>query len=164
MRLKAGDLSAQESARLEIEAQRAQADAHSAQLDQERAVLQLGQLTNLRIHLKDWQINADWPLLQAMLDANTVQEAWLDQRPDVVAALERVSAARAALELAQAQKKSDLTLGSSLDHYPTQSRRLLEVRVSMPLQWGYGYEGEIGRAQAQLTLAQDNWHKAPRCD
>lgn len=162
VRLKAGDLSAQESARLEIEAQRAQADAHSAQLDQERAVLQLGQFTNLRINLKDWQINSDWPLLQAMLDASTVQEAWLDQRPDVVAALERVSAARAALELAQAQKKSDLTLGSSLDHYPSQSRRLLELRVSVPLQWGYGYEGEIGRAQAQLTLAQDLLEKTRR--
>lgn len=155
LRLKAGDLSAQESARLEIEAQRAQADAHSAQLDQERAVLQLGQFTNLRINLKSWHIQADWPALQATQDASTIQEAWLDQRPDVRAAQERVSAARAALELAQAQKKSDMTLGSSLDHYPSQSRRLLELRVSIPLQWGYGYEGEIGRAQAQLTQAQD---------
>ncbi len=162
VRLKAGDLSAQESARLEIEAQRAQADAHSAQLDQERAVLQLGQFTNLRINLKTWQINADWPQLQTMLDLSTVQEAWIDQRPDVLAALERVSAARGALELAQAQKKSDLTLGSSLDHYPSQSRRLLELRVSVPLQWGYGYEGEIGRAQAQLTLAQDLLDKTRR--
>ncbi len=162
LRLKAGDLSAQESARLEIEAQRAQADAHSAQLDQERAVLQLGQFTNLRIHLKDWQIKADWPALEALLDIGVVQDAWIDQRPDVVAAVERVSAARAALELAQAQKKSDLTLGSSLDHYPSQSRRLLELRVSVPLQWGYGYEGEIGRAQAQLTLAQDLLDKTRR--
>ena len=155
LRLKAGDLSAQESARLEIEAQRAQADAYSAQLDQERAVLLLGQFTNLRINLAGWHIQADWPALEAMLDVSTVQEAWLDQRPDVVAALERVSAARAALELAQAQKKSDLTLGTSVDHYPTQSSRLLELRVSIPFQWGYGYEGEIGRAQAQVTLAQD---------
>jgi cobalt-zinc-cadmium efflux system outer membrane protein len=162
LRLKAGDLSAQESARLEIEAQRAQADAHGAQLDQERALLQLGQFTNLRINLKDWQINADWPLLHAMLDSSTIQESWVDQRPDVLAALERVSAARAALELAQAQKKSDLTVGSSLDHYPTQSRRLLELRVSVPLQWGYGYEGEIGRAQAQLALAQDLLDKTRR--
>ena len=162
VRLKAGDLSAQESARLEIEAQRAQADAHSAQLDQERAVLQLGQFTNLRIHLKSWHIKSDWPQLEAMLDASTVQEAWLDQRPDVLAAQERVSAARAALDLAQAQKNSDLTLGGSLDHYPTQSRRLLELRVSVPLQWGYGYEGEIGRAQAQMTLAQDLLEKTRR--
>ena len=162
VRLKAGDLSAQESARLEIEAQRTQADAHSAQLDQARAVLQLSQFTNLRINLESWQINADWPVLEAMRDIGTVQDAWIDQRPDVLAALERVSAARAALELAQAQKKSDLTLGSSLDHYPSQSRRLLELRVSVPLQWGYGYEGEIGRAQAQLTLAQDLLEKTRR--
>ena len=34
--------------------------------------------------------------------------------------------------------------------------------MQMPLQWGYDYEGEIGRAQAQLTQAQDNQEKVVR--
>jgi cobalt-zinc-cadmium efflux system outer membrane protein len=159
LRLKAGDLSAQESARLEIEAQRAQADGHSAQLDQQRAVLQLGQLTNLRIELTKWQIQADWPALQNKRDIDAIQEAWVEQRSDVVAAQERLQAAQAALDLALAQKKSDVTLGSSIDHDPRVSRRSLELRFSVPLQWGYGYEGEIGRAQAQLTQARDLFEK-----
>jgi cobalt-zinc-cadmium efflux system outer membrane protein len=53
------------------------------------------------------------------------------------------------------QKKADVTVGSSLDHDPRVSRSSLELRFSVPLQWGYGFEGEIGRAQAQLTQAQD---------
>lgn len=155
LRLKAGDLSAQDTARLEIEAQRAQADAHSAQLDQQRAVLMLGQLTALRIDLSQWRIAADWPALPSDTLSNNVPETWVEQRPDVKAALERVAAAQAALELAVSQKKADVTVGSSLDHDPRMSRRSLELRVSMPLQWGYGYEGEIGRSQAQLTQARD---------
>lgn len=159
LRLKAGDLSAQDTARLEIEAQRAQADGHSAQLDQQRAVLQLGQLTNLRIVLSKWQIQTDWPALQSTLNTDAIQEAWIEQRSDVIAAQERVQAAQAALDLALAQKASDVTLGSSIDHDPRVSRRSLELRFSVPLQWGYGYEGEIGRAQAQRVQAQDLYEK-----
>jgi cobalt-zinc-cadmium efflux system outer membrane protein len=53
------------------------------------------------------------------------------------------------------QKKADITVGSSLDHDPRVSRRSLELRFSVPLQWGYGFEGEMSRAQAQFTQAQD---------
>jgi cobalt-zinc-cadmium efflux system outer membrane protein len=155
LRLKAGDLSAQDTARLEIEAQRAQADAHSAQLDQQRALLLLGQLTALRVDLARWQIAADWPAMPSEPLSINVPETWVEQRPDVKAALERVAAAQAALDLAVSQKKADVTVGSSLDHDPRVSRSSLELRFSVPLQWGYGFEGEIGRAQAQLTQAQD---------
>jgi|APGre2960657505_1045072.scaffolds.fasta_scaffold01917_2 cobalt-zinc-cadmium efflux system outer membrane protein len=159
LRLKAGDLSAQDTARLEIEAQRAQADARSAQLDQQRAVLLLQQITKLSINLNTWKVAADWPSIQVQVPTQGVLQAWVDQRADVVAARERVTAASAALELAQAQKKADVTLGSSLDHDPRVSNRMLELRLSLPLIWGYGYEGEIGRAQAQLAQAQTLFEK-----
>ena len=159
LRLRAGDLSAQDTARLEIEAQRAQADARSAQLDQQRAVLLLQQFTTLSINLNTWKVAADWPSIQVQVPTQGVLQAWVDQRADVVAARERVTAASAALELAQAQKKADVTLGSSLDHDPRVSNRMLELRLSLPLIWGYGYEGEIGRAQAQLAQAQTLFEK-----
>jgi cobalt-zinc-cadmium efflux system outer membrane protein len=159
LRFQAGDLSAQDTARLEIEAQRAQADARSAQLDQQRAVLLLQQITKLPINLSTWKIEADWPSIQAQAPTQGVLQAWVDQRADVVAARERVTAASAALALAQAQKKADFTLGSSLDHDPRVSNRMLELRLSVPLIWAYGFEGEIGRAQAQLAQAQTLFEK-----
>jgi cobalt-zinc-cadmium efflux system outer membrane protein len=85
---------------------------------------------------------------------NKVQDDWVAQRADVVAAQERVAAARASLDFAVAQKRADVTVGSSVDHDPRVSRRGMEVRLSMPLQWNYDYEGEIGRAQAQLAQAE----------
>jgi len=159
LRLKAGDLSEQDTARLEIEAQRAQADARSALLDQQRAVLQLQQITKLQVNLNTWTVLADWPSIQTPTPKRDDLSAWVQQRADVIAARDRVSAASAALELAQAQKKADLTVGSSLDHDPRISNRSLELRLSLPLIWGYGYEGEIGRAQAQLTQAQSLYEK-----
>jgi len=38
----------------------------------------------------------------------------------------------------------------------------VELRMQMPLQWGYSYQGEIGRAAAQLALAQDTLEKLRR--
>lgn len=47
-----------------------------------------------------------------------------------------------------------MTLGASVNHFPGTSNRMLELRLQMPLQIGYAYEGEIARAQAQLAQAQ----------
>lgn len=74
----------------------------------------------------------------------------------------RVQAAQAALDNSSAQKKSDITWGVSYDHYPGTSNALVSLRMQMPLQWGYGYEGEIGRASAQLAQAQDALEKTRR--
>lgn len=153
-RLKAGDISAQESMRIEIEAQRAMADGHSALLDQQRAALQLQQLTLISLDVTHQAVQPDWPSLPKTPLPKQVSDDWVAQRADVVAAQERVAAARAALDFALAQKRADVTLGSSVDHDPRVSRRSVEVRLSMPLQWNYDYEGEIGRAQAQLAQAE----------
>jgi hypothetical protein len=65
-----------------------------------------------------------------------------------------VDAAQAALDNAQALTRNDLTLGASLDHYPGTSTRQLELRLSMPLQTHYAYQGEIARALAGLNQAR----------
>src|SRR5450830_498504 len=118
-RVRAGDLAAQDAARTEIEAQRAQ----------------------------------DWPPLTPP-DTGTDLGAVVDARADVRAAQARVDAAQAALDNAQALTRSDITVGASLDHYPGTSTRLLELRLQMPLQTHYAYQGEIARALAGLNQAR----------
>jgi len=159
-RLQAGDLSAQDSARMDIEAQRAQAEARNAELERQRAALLLWQLTALGPGASRLQAQAPWPELQptATPDLETLVEA----RADVRAARARVEAAQAALQGSVAQKKSDITWGVSYDHIPGTSTALLALRMSMPLQWGYGYEGEIARAQAQLAQAEQALEKVRR--
>lgn len=164
-RVAAGDLSAQEAARTEIEAQRARSDLILAQVDVQRTAVTLAQWVYQPLQVANGtllQALPDWPALTpvnasasttALADGNL--RALVEQRADMRAALERVQAAQAFLDNASALKKSDITVGSSFDHFPGTSNRLLEVRMQMPLQWGYSFEGEIGRAQAQLTQAQD---------
>jgi cobalt-zinc-cadmium efflux system outer membrane protein len=161
-RLQAGDIGAQDAARSEIEAQRAQADLDASRLDRRRAAMALTLLTGLALDTEAPALASAWPPPDnAATGAADLADA-VERRPDVQAARERVQAARAAFDGARALKKSDVTWGTSLDHYPGTSSRLLEVRMQMPLQWGYGYEGELRRAQAQLAQAEDALSKARR--
>jgi cobalt-zinc-cadmium efflux system outer membrane protein len=157
-RLNAGDLSVQDFSRVEIEAQRAQADAQSAQLDQQRAALALAQITGRQLRAEpvpQWRVQPQWPASGLTLAAGGSPDAWLESRADVQAATQRLAAAQAWLDSAQAQKKIDPTVGLSVDAAASASNRLVELRVQFPLQVGYAYEGEIGRAVAQQAQAQD---------
>ncbi|MES2531825.1 MAG: TolC family protein [Pseudomonadota bacterium] len=184
-RVQAGDLPAQDASRVQIESERSRVDTRAAQLERDRAQIALAQLLGPAAQaatgkpLAGPMTMADpsaWPATTIASTASTAItaitsatamgtaampavdadiDALVESRADVRAAAARVAAAEAALAVAEAQRSADVTLGVSLDHYPGTSNRLVEVRASMPLNWGYRFEGEIGRAQAQLMQAQD---------
>ena len=165
-RVQAGDLPALDAARTEIEAQRADIDLAGAQLDRSRAAVALSLLTGIAsssANAADLRVQADWPGLQKVADLAVLPS--VEGRADVRAALQRVDAARSALSSAAAQKTRDLTVGTSFDHYPGTSTRQLEFRVQLPLNGvfgSYNFEGEIARAQAQLSQAEDALEKTRR--
>ena len=161
-RLQAGDLSAQDASRTEIEAQRARADLQAAELERQRAAISLWQLTGIATPPQQLQAQADWPVLNGVLAPSPDLSALIETRADVRAAQARVQAAQAALDSSSAQKVSDITVGASYDHFPGTSTALMELRMQMPLQWGYSYQGEIARAAAQLAQAQDALEKVRR--
>jgi cobalt-zinc-cadmium efflux system outer membrane protein len=159
-RLKAGDLSAQEAARTRIEAERARADVHSAQLEHQQAAQALSIWTGQKPPVGGWTAQGAWPVANTSVSNYAAQaEAAIDtlveQRPDVLAARERVAAAQAALQAAQALKSADPSIGASMDHYPGTSTRLLALRISLPLNGWQRFDGEIGRALAQEQQSQD---------
>jgi cobalt-zinc-cadmium efflux system outer membrane protein len=164
-RVQAGDLAAQDAARTDIEAQRAQADLLSAQLDRQRASLALGLVTG-NTTAPTLTALPDWPMLpSASQGSDTESLPPVEARAEVKAAALRLDAARAAVELAAAQKKADVTLGTSFDHYPGTSTRLVELRLQMPLYGvlgGYSFQGEIARAQALQNQAEDTLEKVRR--
>lgn len=156
LRLKAGDLSAQDTVRVEIEAERARSDLARAQAEQKRTSLTLAQglgwATSASAALS---AQADWPDADSdVLTATASLEAWMASRPDIKAYELRMSAAQAALDNARALGKIDPTVGLSLDSSGASNRRLAELRVQFPLQVRSTYDGEIGRAMAQLEQAQ----------
>ena len=160
IRLKSGDISAQEAARISIEYQRSLTDVNAAQLERQKAALALAQLTRLQGSPLNWRIQQSWTELGAVIPSQAQRDATksliaalddaIDKRPDVISAKTRVDASRAYIELVESQNKADITWGASFDHYPGTSNRLLELRLQVPLQWSYGFEGELTRAHAQL--------------
>lgn len=156
-RLQAGDISQQELLRTEIEVQRTLTDRRAALAERERAITGLSQLTGLAGPL---QARADWPQEMPVMAPPA-----LALRPDVQAAQRRVEAARAALDNALALRRNDVTVGTGLSHQPGTSRALVELRLQMPLAGllgNYAFEGEIGRAQAQLDQAGDELERTRR--
>ena len=156
LRLKAGDLSAQDAARTRIEAERTEADLQSARLAHQQAMQTLAGWTGQNVPAGGWRAEGAWPEATAAVQASDV-DALVEQRPDVLAARERLAAAEAAAQGAQALNRADPTLGATFDHYPDgqKTNRLLAVRISVPINGFSRFEGEIGRALAQKDQAQD---------
>ena len=160
VRQKAGDLSAQDMMRVEIDAERAMADYRKSLLDEKRASLNLIQTLSMA-SAQTVVLSKDWPQVSNIpLQQSQSLNDWVSGRPDVLAYQLRFQASQALLENAKALGKIDPTIGMSVDSNPSTQKRLTELRVQFPLQMKSTYEGEIGRASAQYFQAQTQWEQA----
>ncbi|HEX9195375.1 MAG TPA: TolC family protein [Azonexus sp.] len=151
LRLKAGDISQVELARLQIDKSRADNEARQTQAELEQAQVALAYLIGRERGAAQLVAADNWP----PLGDNPLKRSDLEQRPDIAAARLRVTAAEAARDLAKAQKTRDVTLGIQYEHNmqnePTNS---YGFGVSVPLFIFHEYEGDIARAEADLTAAR----------
>lgn len=151
LRLKAGDISQVELARLQIDKSRADNEARQTQAELEQAQVALAYLIGRERDAAQLVAADNWP----PLGDNPLKRSDLEQRPDIAAARLRVTAAEAARDLAKAQKTRDVTLGIQYEHNmqnePTNS---YGFGVSVPLFIFHEYEGDIARAEADLTAAR----------
>ncbi len=154
IRLNAGDISRSELSRIQVDALRAENDVRQARNDQQQAqaglAYQLGaEADALELHATD-----SWPALQALPAA---ESGSIEQRADVRSAMLRVKAAEAARDLAMSLKTRDVTVGMQLEHNAMDRQSdTVGFGISIPLMTGYEYQGEIGRAEAELFSAQDD--------
>ena len=173
LRHQAGDVAEQDATRSEIEARRAAGDQALAGLDLQRAWLALQLVTGQRVAGGGVppELHENWPFRQygsqklaINLEAHQMPSSsdgwhdWVEARPDVRAARERLEATRVALDATRALQRADITVGASVNHFPGTSNRMIGLRAQMPLQGflgGYNYEGEVARAQAQTQQAEE---------
>lgn len=154
VRHQAGDLSAQDMMRIEIESERAAADYRKSLLEEKRVSQALAQILGIAT-MQSITVKSDWPTLSSLpLEQSQSLESWIASRPDVKAAILRMQASQVLLENAKALGKIDPTIGLSVDSNPGTTKRLTELRVQFPLQGNSTYDGEIGRATAQLYQTQ----------
>jgi cobalt-zinc-cadmium efflux system outer membrane protein len=163
-RLKAGDISASDVARIRVDALRAQNDARAAQADRQKAQSALGYV--IGVEREAARINAadGWPDLDAAAGTPEIDKA-LAGRADVQAAQARVTAAEKSRDLARSLRTRDVTAQLQFDRTPwnpitnSTSANTVGFGLSVPLFLNYYYEGEIRRAEVELQSARDNYER-----
>lgn len=165
LRLRAGDLSGSDVARIGVDFIRAQNDARAAAADLARARLALAILIAAETDAAGIRAVSPWPIVESVRVPDDT-DAIIARRPDVQAAMSRLIAAERARELAQSLRKRDVTLSVQFEHYPVNesnqsgSGNSLGVGVSVPLFLRHSYEGEIARARSDWYVARDFLERA----
>lgn len=149
LRMKEGDVPMADVTRLRVEALRLENQLQQDALAVRKAQIDLGYLLGLTPEVSARLQAVDtWP--RAQLPRTTDER--IEQRPDVRAAVDRLEAARKALELARAQQTRDVTVGLSAERH-VMSANTVGVNLSVPLFTNYRFEGEIARAQTEVAAA-----------
>jgi cobalt-zinc-cadmium efflux system outer membrane protein len=161
LRLKAGDIASADVSRLRVDALRAANDARVADADRRRAQLVLGYLIGAEIQADQIRATDPWPSV-ATVNAGSITDELIDQRPDVRAAKSRLEAAESARQLARSLRTRDVTVGAQFEHYPLGTGtntfgtgNSYGVFLSIPLFARYRFEGEIQRAEVDYTAAME---------
>jgi len=157
IRTEKGDMPPIDLQRQKIDANRAQIELRLAQTEQKSARLALAKL--LAWESKSDALNVDAKILEiAPADEANFD---LSNRADIKAAKLRVESAASQLELAQAQRKADITAGVQYDHWPTSNSNptgtgdTVSFTIGIPLTVNHSYEGEIARAESDYEAAKE---------
>jgi len=166
-RLKAGDVAPADVSRIRVDALRADNEARAAQADLARAQIALAVLLAAEADAAKLRAVDPWP--DGAADP-VIDEAAIDRRPDVVAAVQRLEAARSGRDLARSLRTRDVSVGVQYEHYPVNPDGAMGtgsgsgvswgVGVSIPLFVRYYYEGEIARAEAGIAAAEESLERA----
>ena len=160
LRLQQGDLSRLEATRLAVEAERAANEQAQSQVQLVsarqtlRQVLALDGPAAVALQASDAWPGASDVRGTALSDPAANDERWLEARPEVQAAVMRVAQAQAQVDLAEAQRRADVTVGVQYEHYPAVGNHLWGVGVSIPLGVDGRQAGPVARALATLESAR----------
>ncbi len=156
-RVRAGDAPALDATRLRLDAARLQADQRQAEADVDELQRQLGLLigaSGVAAQLQALPVDLRSAATPVAADAAS-------RRPDVLAALARVSAAERSRDLAAAARSRDVSVGVQVNRYPASeanpsgSGNTLSLSVSVPLFLRHANDGELARAEADLAAAHE---------
>lgn len=159
LREKAGDIASTELARISVDALRAQNDARQAKADREKAQLALALIIGTQSETQKIYASDPWPEVELPAPTQSA-DVLIAQRADVKAAQARMQAAEQNRNLARAMRTRDVTVGVQYEHFPgDHTNNTVGIGVSIPLFINNYFQGEIGRAESDLTTAQLNLQK-----
>ena len=151
LRLKAGDIAASELSRLDLDKLRADNDVFQARNNLKQAQIDLAIFIGEELNAPAIVAADTWPEVMNKVYQNAIN---IENRADIKAAQLRLKAAETNRELAAALKKRDVTIGAQVEHNSLDlETNTIGLGISIPLMTGYGYEGEIARAESEYQAA-----------
>ena len=151
LRFKAGDISAAELSRINLDKLRLDNDVFQARNNLKQAQIDLGIYIGEELNAPSLKASDTWPHITPNLYRKPMN---VENRADIKAAKLRLSAAETNRELAMALKKRDITIGAQIEHNSLDlESNTVGIGVSIPLMTGYAYEGEIARAESEYQSA-----------
>lgn len=151
VRFQAGDISQADLSRITIDLQRISNERELARVDRIKAQQNLVFLLALPPQQKEMVLASPWPAIQGDFPAADP----IHVRPEIAAADALVEKARASRELARSLQTRDISVGMSVDRYPSPAGdgTTYGLYASIPLFAWHRHEGEIARAEAEYTNA-----------
>ncbi|MBX9663742.1 TolC family protein [Novosphingobium sp.] len=161
LKTRTGALSGADLARQKVEASRAKTDLQQAQTDLRSARLVLATLVGQERIADTLATGSDWPAGDAGGQTAPADLLAL-QRPEVLSAQSRLSAAQRSLDGANALRKQDVTVTLQYERAPASLGIGSSVGfgLSVPLAVRNRYRGEIDAAGTQLVQAEAELRKA----
>jgi cobalt-zinc-cadmium efflux system outer membrane protein len=102
----------------------------------------------------DYEVDGELAYQPVTVNLDDLRLRALKMRPDLLAALQGVTAAQSQIALAKANGKVDLTAGLSYSHVADQSS--MSVNFAIPMAIFDRNQGEIARTRYALTQSQEN--------
>ncbi len=153
LRLKVGDIAASDVARMRVDLLKIQNDMRQAKANREKAQANLAYMMGQENEAARLYAQDGWPKISQTI--STLQD--VDARPDVLAAEARTKQAEENQRLANALKTRDVNIALQYQRFPGQmpgaDTNTIGAAITIPLFTNYEYQGEISRAEVDLTSA-----------
>jgi outer membrane protein, heavy metal efflux system len=149
---KAGSISENDFLKIKLQLVQFQTDVQQAQLSRVQALSDLRQLLDQETVPPDYGIAGSFDYQPLIVTFEELQAKALQNRPDLRAAQQGVSAANSQYALAKANGKQDVTIGGNYSH--TSGVNAATVSMSVPLPVFDRNQGEIARTRYAVSQAQ----------
>lgn len=151
-RYKAGDISEGDFLKIKLQLLQFQTDVTSAQVARVQALGSLRQLLGYSSVPRGYDVTGDLDYVPLTAGEDDLKALALQDRPDLRAAQQGITAAQSQIALARANGKQDLNVAMNYSHVSGLSSTSLFFNI--PLPFFNRNQGEIARTRSALTQAQ----------
>jgi outer membrane protein, heavy metal efflux system len=152
-RYKAGDISLDDFLKIKLQLLQFQTDVAQALLAKVQGLSDLRQLLGYESVSADYDVSGDFDYQPLKAGLEDLQAKALQNRPDLRAARQGITAAQSQLRLQKAVGKPDLT--PQVGYSQAGGEHTLDVAASIPLPIFDRNQGEVARARYAITQAQE---------